>query len=483
MAELTFGKHRGADISDLPLDYLTWVLRTGESDVFGRIGEFVRDHGDEIRATLHAAYASVADDYELTAHQRDAVDVVARALVTGPANVYRLDGGAGYGKSYCVADIVRQALLAGLEVNACATSYIATQVLARQLQRTGIPVRTIASLCRLDRVDDEDRESYEVTAGSHEAMANLLRPGRMMVVDEWSMVGDEVADVLLGYAAHGGKLLAVGDAYQLPPVGQRDPSSFSRVPGVVELQEPMRFPRTSDLYTLEQLTRYQPRSIYDYDWDGSDTVRTVQGSRGMFAQFLDDRVAHPMDDGRILYYRRDDVRAANDTVRSMLYGDAARREPVIADERVMVMRTTDVGKDTLTGEDGVRYYSGETFLVDEVEPGEESGIPCYRLRLHGRAAPVPVLMPGGDVRGAREYRRALSDARSDARGSSDWRAYRALRDRFLPVGYNYAMTVHRCQGQTVDRVHFDPRRLQSPEGAALTYVAATRASKQATLVR
>ena len=45
------------------------------------------------------------------------------------------------------------------------------------------------------------------------------------------------------------------------------------------------------------------------------------------------------------------------------------------------------------------------------------------------------------------------------------------------------MTVHSAQGQTVDRVYFDPATLRGPMSEKLTYVAATRAKQQAHMVR
>ena len=481
---INFGKYRGQPVDQIDdIGYLSWVLSTGSKDPYSRVGEFVETYGDAIRARIRAHYAAAADRYTLTPSQQAVADELCAALVNGDVPAARLDGGAGYGKSFTVAEVARQALLAGYEVNACAPSYVATQVLARSLDGLGVNTRTIASLCHLPKEEQEDRESYVVTEHSHEKMAGLLEPGKLLIVDEWSMGQDEVAEPLIRYTAQGGKLLGVGDRYQLPPVGQRTPSAFSRIETISELTEPMRFGKDSDLYTLEQLARFQPRAIYNHDFGSSSEVVSLDSTIDMFRRFIDDQLSDPLSDHRILFYRRKDVQAANTTVRGLLYGDQASREPVIEDERVMCMRTTDVGQDTRTGADGVRYYSGETFFVEDAEPMEVHGVPCHQVKLHGRQNPVFVVFPGSDTPGAVTYRRTLAALRNAASENGDWREYRAVRDAFFPAGYNYSMTVHRCQGQTVDRVYFCPRHLQGPEGAALTYVAATRARKNVYLAR
>lgn len=484
---IPFGKFKGQSLADIEdVGYLNWSLKTGTGDPDSFVGRFVARNGDALKARVRELVSQVAASYTLHPSQVAAVDAIDAAVLQGNTPCARLDGGAGYGKSFTTLDVVRRAQTAGYEVQACATSYVATQVLGRMLERIGVRPRTIASLCRLDKIDDEDRESYEVTEHTHEQMADLLKRGHLLVLDEWSMVGDEIAQPLIDYATRlGGKLLVVGDSHQLPPVGQREASAFASIEPVVELREPMRFSRESDLYTLEQLARWNPRALYDdsemYRGEG---VHRVRSSDEMFAQFCIDYRDEPLDDARILYFRRSDVMHANESIRYRLFGDDSLRTPVVDDERVMVTATTDVGRNPLTGAEGVRYYSGETFHVDRVVEATVADIPCYVAHFHGRDAPVPIMLPQGDARGRREYQVKLGTLRDSAKASGDWRAFRAFRNTFCPIGYSYAMTVHRCQGQTVDRCYFDPVRLQHGSmGAALTYVAATRAKSHVHILR
>lgn len=487
MTDITipFGKHRGTPILDADPGYLDWILRS-DRYVCTR---FVSRHGDAIRDAIasHSRRAAEAFEveYELNPGQRSAVDAVVDAFKAGKP-YFRLEGGAGYGKSFTVMDVVRQLGLAGVKVQACATSYVATQVLAKQLQPLGVEAKTIASTVRLAKIEFEDQEEYEMTAVSMDAMRTLLGRGRALIVDEYSMVGDDIADQMMAAAADcGGFLLAVGDLKQLPPVKQNHDTSLTGIPGAVSLTQPMRYSADSDLFQLEQIARNTPASISGVA--ASDEVVWHNSRLDLIDRYVADMKAQPAADARLLFFRRADVMDANYTVREGLFGNAALANPVVEDERLMVMSTADVD---LGGENPVRFYSGQTFLVTKVREGECQGIPCYFVDFYRGERNVPVIFGNSTAltdrskRGGAQFAAALSNLRDEALDSGNWSEWRAFKNRFLQVGYNYAMTVHRVQGQTVERVYFDPATLKcGAMSDKLLYVAATRAKSQVHMVR
>lgn len=488
MPTINFGKYYDSDLDTLTdVDYLGWILTQDD----GRAGDFAAWYGYDIRARIRnipaeqGAAAAARANYTLHPSQAAAADAVERELLRGDATAYRIDGGAGYGKSFVTREIVTRAMLHGYAVRACATSYVASQVLDQQL--AGIcEAGTIASTCRLAKVRSEDVESYTVDSKSLETMHALLNPSelpRLLVVDEGSMVGDEVAVPLLDIARRtGGKLLIVGDRYQLPPVGQDHASPFYRLDGAVELREPMRFSRDSDLFTVEQVARFDPRGIFNLDLPESDEVRWHSDQHGLVSHYLDALREYPNDDCRMLFFRRDDVAFANQAIRARRYGPEAESTPLVDGERFLVLETTDVGRDT-DDEQGHRIYSGQTFQPESLRTDDVHGIQCPVARVRG-VGDVPLSFAGSETAAA--LQRKLTVLRAQVRDSArpeKWADFYRVKNAFLPVGYPYAMTVHRCQGQTVDRAYFDPRRLQGRMGAALTYVAATRASSQINVVR
>jgi uncharacterized protein (DUF3820 family) len=487
MAKITFGKHRGSDIEDVPGSYLSWMLGKADGDG-GTLDRFVRTHENAMRDAIATegirAAADFVVDYTLNDSQDAAVDAIETELLSGDSNLFRLEGGAGYGKSFCVMEVVRRALAAGYSVKACATSYVATQVLAAQLSRIGVQAKTIASQIRLAKIELEDTEQYILTGDTQDQLEHILGEGNLLIVDEYSMVGDEIADKMMACAqSYGGKLLVVGDLRQLPPVKQAADSSFAAIPGSVTLTEPMRYNVDSDLYTLEQLARFNPEGFARNDWGSSTTVRTHATMDELLDQYASDMLDDPREDLRMLFFRRADAYEANRSIRNRVFG-AAADAPLVDNERLMVMSTTDIsegGFDQYGKPLKTRYYSGTTFLVNTVTDVEHRGVPCYLVKFDSGKVVHAIFGNGttGDdtKRGTQEFRAKLNELREEAIETKSWRAFYDFKNEFLEVGYNYAMTVHRAQGQTVDRVYFDPARLRMGGGMAskLLYVAATRA--------
>jgi|MDTE01.1.fsa_nt_gb ATP-dependent exoDNAse (exonuclease V) alpha subunit len=485
---IPFGKHRGTPLVDMDPGYLNWMLRkSAEADAWAGLVRFVRKNDAAIREAIAGAAKRAAEsfevDYTLNDSQTAAVDAIVASFKAGDS-YFRLEGGAGYGKSFTVMEVVRQLGLAGVKVQACATSYVATQVLSKQLSPLQVEAKTIASTIRLAKVEFEDQEEYEATPETGDALRTLLARGRALIVDEYSMVGDDIADAMMEAAAsQGGFLLVVGDLKQLPPVKQNWDSSFTRIPGNVTLTQPMRYSADSDLFALEQLARHNPKQVTTAA--ASDEVVWHDSRHALTQQFVADMKADPRADARMLFFRRADVMDANFAIREALFGAAAIEQPVVEDERLMVMSTADVDCGQA---DPVRFYSGQTFLVERVTETEVQGIPCYNVTFHGGTT-VPVIFASSvaltdtSKRGGEQFSARLRELRDEAVESGDWREWRAFKNAFLQVGYNYAMTVHRAQGQTVDRVYFDPATLRGPMSEKLTYVAATRAKQQAHMVR
>jgi len=490
---MPFGKHRGVPLCDMDPGYLTWVLRTAAKDPDGSLGAFAARHGDLIKATIQGAQKRAAEQmevaYTLNDSQQIAADTIVRDLLENDdTHLYRLEGGAGYGKSFTVLDIVRRAALQGYQVQACATSYVATQVLSKQLALINVEAKTIASTIRLAKVEMEDQEEYEQTPETGEALRMLLGHKRLLVVDEYSMVQDEIADRMMEAAQTcGGKLLVVGDLKQLPPVKQNADSSFSRIPGAVTLTQPMRFGTDSDLYALEQVARFHPEGFADHDWSDSVEIVTHRTLDDLITRYVEDMRAAPQEDARMMFFRRADVVEANAQIRARRFGDDAVN-PVVEDERLMVMSTADVVNEKTM--EPVRFYSGQSFLVEAVTEATHMQIPCYAVDFTNGTRVHVVFAAGtsqvdSSKRGSDEYTARLASLRDEAVESGYWGEWRALKNAFLLVGYDYAMTVHRCQGQTVDRSYFSPGMLRQsgPMASKLLYVAATRAKKAVHMVQ
>jgi exodeoxyribonuclease-5 len=496
MAIITFGKHRGQDISEVPLDYVKWMTSVSGTSV---VADFAKRHHVAIAALLNAEVTKMvaaAPPVTVTPHQQSAVDHLYSAILNGQ-HVVRLDGGAGYGKSYAVKKLALQLREAGYQFRACATSYVATQVLARDLEPYGFEAATVARTLKQAKVQDADtgKEDYVLTPDSYDQMASLLAPLHALCLDEASMVKDEIASALIAAAErNGGALILVGDRYQLPPVGQETYALACDTPDPATLTEPMRYTRDSELFALEQMARFHPRNVLDYvdalSPYATPEVRRVHNASDLIDAYVRNYQEHPEASHRMLLFRRADVVGANNRIRAALHGPEAA---VIEDsERVMVLRTTDTPYVPNAGYgDTVRYYSGESFTVTDAHQDELEilgvTIPHWVVRLQGRERLIRIIFAISETQtedsklGGPEYAEAIALAGQIGRDTKNWEPWKELTNSFVSVAYQYATSVHRAQGQTTDFAYVVPAPLLAVRGIigpALAYVALTRARKQ-----
>jgi len=483
-----FGKHRGKSIRELPTDYVSWLLSKATFD-------WVDANRDTLERALTHVDESAVPDYTLADDQREAADDIEACLVLGEANAHRLQGGAGYGKSFACIDVVLRAKRAGFIVRACATSYVATQNLAKDLEPLGVECATIARTLQLDVIHRGMKDLYVPGDRTYGELAVLLQEGSMLIVDEYSMVDDTIGTLLLDAAArHGGKLLVVGDVYQLPSPAQDWDSNLCKVEPSCELVLPKRYAADSDLFKIEREVRQDP---YQFDPDryaSSPEVGTVSTLDGLVDAYVRSYQDNPDDQHLMVWYRRADMAASNRQIRRALFSDGVAE--IAPGEQLRVQRTADFTP--YYGADGDRVYSGTTFAVREAHVGDqtitidEAGlsfhIPCYwvdtdDLRRFAVLFSITENQAESGTRGADEFNAALRELAQWCDANNSWKPYRDFRNCFVQVAYQYASTVHRVQGQSVDRVFTCPNALRMADpytSTKLQYVALTRAKKKLT---
>ena len=501
-----FRRYRGQSLRDVAAqapDYLLWAA---ENTDWG--AQFYEEIQSAVRHA-YAAQAAAVEPLPLTPHQLAQAEGILKAF-SQHHPIVRLQGGAGVGKSYTVFHIVRQMLMDQHQVNASAVSYVATQVLNRQLKQLNVEARTLARNLKFTKGFDEETgaEVFDHSPETPLAAQELLDERRLLVIDECSMISDRDADLLLRAATEGyGKLLLVGDRFQLPPVKQDDFSQCCLVDvPTFELQEPMRYHRDSALFTMESQMRNAPRQWRNAAYD--EQTLCHEPPEGVVAAFVETYHADPTALHRMLFYRRKQVMAANRILRAEIFPGAQR--DIEPGEKLMVLATENILPADLPNDadeladktKGLRYYSGETFDVAEVREdvyktmidGQYFEIPHLQVKFAQAERPVRVVFgldenSVDDTRlGGEAFQHALSCARAlgrsdrrDERGKRIWGPLWNLQARFLRVAYTYATTIHRAQGQTMDYVYTDPGQLVGLGGRmghALAYVACTRASRR-----
>ena len=185
----------------------------------------------------------------LTADQAEAAELIEEWYLHWNTQIFVLCGYAGTGKTFLVDYIVRQL---GLVPGKSAVFVAPTGKAASVLIRAGVPAATVHSLIYTREEDIEVDENGEVISErflrfvKRESIDSAIR---LIVLDETSMVSDEVLRDLLSF---GIKCLCCGDPAQLPPVSGNN--TLLSMP-VVTLKEIVRQEKGNPIVRLADRVR------------------------------------------------------------------------------------------------------------------------------------------------------------------------------------------------------------------------------------
>lgn len=159
---------------------------------------------------------SLPNEVKLTPDQADAAELIRAWYLHLGTQIFVLCGYAGTGKTFLVDYVVRSL---GLVAGESAAFVAPTGKAASVLIRAGTPATTVHSLIYTREEDIEVNEDGEVVSERFLRFVrreSLPKEIKLIVVDETSMVSDEVLRDILSF---GVKCLFCGDPAQLPPVG------------------------------------------------------------------------------------------------------------------------------------------------------------------------------------------------------------------------------------------------------------------------
>jgi hypothetical protein len=355
----------------------------------------------------------------LSAEQREAV-----FHATADNDLAQIVGRAGAGKTTVARTIADAYREQGYEVRGAALAGKAAEGLERE---AGIPSRTLASL---ERAWAEGREG--------------LDDRTVLVIDEAGMIDTrQLSRVLYSANRASSKVVLLGDPDQLKAIGAGDAYR-----GLLE-----RYP-SARLETVRRQDEPWQRSASEHLAEGRVTVALDaydaagrlhwQETKGearadLVARYLTDRRESPEASQLIVAYRNDDTRRLNEAVRT------ERRA------------AGELGPGITVG--GAEYAPGDriAFLKNDHQGREVAG-----LDLGAKSAGVK----NGTLGTVEQVETGRLVARLD-----DGRRVAFDPERYSSIAHGYAVTLHKSQGATVDRVYAlaDPYMDRNA-----TYVALTR---------
>ena len=448
--------------------------------------------------------------FRVTEGQREAIAVLADFLLSGDKDgACLVRGYAGTGKTVVLAALVRALGGLGRKVVLMAPTGRAAKVLAHH---AGHPAFTIHK--RIYR-----QKAFSNDTGNFQLDANLMRH-TLFIVDEASMIASEGGGFGTGrllddlvrfvYSGEGCRLLLVGDAAQLPPVGEELSPALSRAElegyGLhvweAELTQVVRQEEDSGiLWNATRLRRWVTSdgggSLPGVRFSGFADIRRLPG--GELVEALEEAYSRCGAD-QTLVVTRSNKRAIiyNNGIRGRIFG---REEELTGGDRVMVARNNYFW----AGEGEERPFgflaNGDMAEVCRVRRGR--GLYGFRF--------ADILLRFPDYDGAEVEATVLldtlqSEAPALTREQSD-RLFRAVEEDYadvaakrermkkikadpyfnaLQVKYAYAVTCHKAQGGQWRRVFVDqgyvPEEASPSDYGRWLYTAFTRATEVLYLV-
>lgn len=305
-----------------------------------------------------------------------------------------------------------------------------------------------------------------------------LNDFRLVVVDECSMVGDELYGYLLDELHYIGnnQILFVGDPAQARPVKGTGLSPTFSIEPSFELTEVVRYKGSigvtatliREFIDLKQFPRIQE----DYTDDRSQGVfklKREEWTRQLIRAFQSDAAYDSPNYVKALAYTNDRVKRINTQVRAAVLGDDIPQ--FVRGERLIAQEAYSIGNT------GVLYTSEECYVLNAYE-GESSGWKVWYLEIHPDEhgiVTVPVLQDC-EIERFEQKLEQLAEF-------GDWQRYGFYRQLFADLRHCYAITTHKAQGSTYANVFIDlPDMLMMPKGRSsrerneLLYTAFTRAS-------
>lgn len=417
------------------------------------------------------------------------------AFLNNPATkgeVFTLTGGPGTGKTFMLSAVLED--LQG-SVQGATISHAAKNVLKASLGKS-VPCTTVAGLLGMRMFIGDNGE----IKFSRSTNPGTIGQANTLILDEVSQINDDLYNIIRSQCkAEGVRIIAVGDPYQLPPVEQdHDSAFFTNIDA--ELTIPMRFqgPIADLAYVYKHQINLIKGGFISDKWAlNTATERQDNVVNGTGYTFLNNaatmleaaarNIASKPDDimfARVLAFRNDVVKLANEKIRGHLFGNNLKQfeknEVVICDGGYAVSMSR--GKAPI-------LYNGQLLQVESYKTDKGPfDVPCLLIKPKGFTTMFPIYTVDKTAGLARynelkdSFRRTAEQSTSGSVAAKiNWAKYHNFIDSFADFDYAYSLNLYKAQGQTINNVYVCEGEVMSVQPLNMKqkyqalYVAMTRA--------
>lgn len=422
---------------------------------------------------------------ELTPDQAIALDKM-KQFVTSKRKYFRLVGYAGTGKSYLTVQFMKWLLSQKINFVGGSPTNKAVKNLKKLAREANISIEanTVAQLLGQQPELNEQTGKEEFISKHGKSIDGY----RVALIDEFSMISkSNFKDIHEAVCYSDTQVIFIGDAAQLPPVGEKEPviatspyigdeavlSTIVRYDGeIAKVAEAIRSDRRYD------------KIVYPFQSTEDKTIVRIDRAKWLeqaIAFFKSDEYKKNPDYVRFLVWRNRTAASLNDYVREQLWGKNAPK--YVVGDRMIAKTPVFRPNPGVKGKNKwqiIMNNSEECEVVGEASLIEPSGkgvmdwsyweVPVKTD--DGLSITLRVLTEDGD-RKREEYLRHLKWMKS-------WKKYYDVLKSFDNVPYSYAITTHKAQGSSINYIFPDIADMRPcPDLQKILYTALTRARIQA----
>lgn len=427
--------------------------------------------------------------------------------ISNQKNVFVLQGFAGTGKTTLVNHVIKDSFNRGKKICVTAFTNQATGVI-----REKTPYATAITLFKLLGLKAD--ETSEVLTFSNELQDTKISNYNIIILDEVSMVNDEHLTFLIDEVnrSWGCKLIIMGDRCQLPPVGQETDSIAFNHPNGYELSKIIRQGNNSNIPQQSFYIRNIIKAINDgqkipikvelpFDKEFDDDVRIIKNSpqfvEAILKDFNSDEYKKNTDFVKVIAYRNTTIDKTNDIIRKSIF-KGQENEPLLVGEGLITNSPSYDIDELRIGTNTNTYDTSDEIQLLAIEDKQlyertHNGvlltfpycIAQVRRRYDKKEARLNIVYPNFKDyfdEATKKWAKAIT---------KQWNKKELFRYDYYPFlkkfavpNYNYAVTIHKMQGRTVNNVFLIEDDVEQVSKASAKnlwqgkYVAYTRPSKQ-----
>ncbi|MGL5874206.1 MAG: ATP-dependent DNA helicase [Xenococcaceae cyanobacterium] len=416
----------------------------------------------------------------LTAKQKKALKKI-QTFLKSNTRWFRLTGYAGTGKSFLMCQLMKFLVKEKVNFIAASPTNKASKNLERLAREVGLSIdcTTIARLLGQLPVLNEETGKEVFQCERDDALEHY----EVVIIDEFSMISEENFYELMEAAVTSPKktkLIFVGDAAQLPPVGEK-----------ISIVATQHFP-DRNCEVLTQVVRYdgaialaaeQIRSIDRYNhqlypFETSNDGTIVCLPRSKWLELAGDRFKEAQyeknpDHCRILVWRNRIADELNNWVREQLWGTDPSAY-VIGDRliaRKPVFRLAMTKADRKPEWAIAINNSEEMEVVKEASLKSAYGYDYWEVPVQsetGFKIDLRILLPESEKKKQEQLKKY--------RETKQWFQLMKLDKNYDSCPFAHALTVHKAQGSSINHVFLDIRDIKEcPDLQKMLYTALTRA--------